>query len=173
MAILKIFTYPAPVLTQKAAPVTVFDKKMQTFFDNMIETMYTDDGVGLAAPQVGTSKQILIASPLNKPGTETVICNPVIEESRGSQMGPEGCLSFPGVFTEIPRAQWIRLRYQTRTGKTVVEEMEDFFARIIQHEMDHLNGILLIDRVNLIAREKLLAEYVANGGVRKKPKKRE
>ena len=171
MAILKIYTYPAQILTQKSKPVEVFDKKMQTFFDNMIETMYTDDGVGLAAPQVGISKQILIASPQNKPGTETVICNPIIEEARGSQIGPEGCLSFPGIFAEIPRAQWIRLRYQTRTGKTVVAEIEDFFARIIQHEMDHLNGILLIDRVNLIAREKLLAEYIENGGVRKKAKK--
>ena len=172
MAILKIYTYPAQILTQKAVPVTVFDKKMQTFFDNMIETMYTDDGVGLAAPQVGVSKKILIASPQNKPGTETIICNPVIEDSRGSQIGPEGCLSFPGIFAEIPRAQWIRLSYQTRTGKKVVEEIEDFFARIIQHEMDHLSGILLIDRVNIVAREKLLAEYIENGGVRKKAKKR-
>ena len=65
MAILKIYTYPAQILTQKAVPVTVFDKKMQSFFDNMIETMYTDDGVGLAAPQVGVSKKILIASPQN------------------------------------------------------------------------------------------------------------
>ena len=172
MAILKIFTYPAQVLTQKAVPVSVFDKKMQTFFNNMIETMYTDDGVGLAAPQVGISKQVLIASPQNKPGTETIICNPVIEDSSGSQIGPEGCLSFPGVFAEIPRAQWIRLKYQTRTGKIVVEEMEDFFARIIQHEMDHLNGLLLIDRLNMVAREKLLAEYQENGNVRKKAKKR-
>jgi len=171
MTILKIHTYPAQILAQKAVPVTVFDKKMQTFFDNMIETMYTDDGVGLAAPQVGISKQILIASPQNKPGTESIICNPVIEDSEGSQIGHEGCLSFPGIFTEVPRAQWIRLRYQNCKGEVVVHEMEDFFARIIQHEMDHLKGILFIDRVNMVEREKLIAEYIKNGGVRKKTKK--
>lgn len=171
MSVLKIYTYPEPVLAQKAKPITVFDKKMQRFFDDMIETMYTDDGVGLAAPQVGISKQILIASPKNQPGTEVVICNPVIEESRGTQIGPEGCLSFPGVFADVPRADWIRLRYQDRHGKTVVQELKDFFARVVQHEMDHLNGILLIDRVNLVTREKLLAEYAQLGGLKKKQKK--
>ncbi|HCM43133.1 MAG TPA: peptide deformylase [Candidatus Omnitrophota bacterium] len=168
MAILPIRTYPDPVLTQKAKLVEVFDKKMQRFFDDMIDTMYTDDGVGLAAPQVGVSKQILIASPQNQPGTEIVICNPVIETSGGTQMGPEGCLSFPGVFADVPRAQWIQLRYQDRKGQTVVVKIEDFFARIVQHEMDHLNGFLLIDRVNLVTREKLLAEYAAGGGKKKK-----
>jgi len=171
MAILKIHTYPDQVLTQKAGLVTTFDKKAQRFFDDMIETMYTDDGVGLAAPQVGISKQILIASPQNEPCTEIIICNPVIEESKGSQMGPEGCLSFPGVYADVPRAQWIRLRYQDRNGKVIIEPIEDFFARIVQHEMDHLNGILLIDRVNLVTREKLLQEYAEKGGVRKKSKK--
>jgi peptide deformylase len=171
MSILKIHTYPDLVLTKKAKSVDVFDKKMQRFFDDMIETMYTDDGVGLAAPQVGVSKQILIASPQNEPGTETVICNPVIEKSEGSQIGPEGCLSFPGIYADVPRAQWIRLRYQDRTGKIVISEIADFFARIVQHEMDHLNGVLLIDRVNLVMREKLLAEYAEKGGQRKKRKK--
>lgn len=171
MPVLKIYTYPEPVLLRKANPVVVFEKKTQRLFDDMIETMYTDDGVGLAAPQVGVSKQILIASPKNEPGTETVICNPVIEESEGNQIGPEGCLSFPGVYAEVPRAQWIRLRYQTRTGKIIVQEMEDFFARIIQHEMDHLNGVLLIDRVNMVTRERLLAEYAQKKHLPKKVKK--
>ncbi len=168
MSILKIFTHPNPVLTQKASPVDTFSKKTQHFFDDMIDTMYADDGVGLAAPQVGISKQVLIASPQNQPGTEIVICNPIIEKSEGVQIGPEGCLSFPGIYADVPRARWIRLRYLDRNGKTVISEIEDFFARIIQHEMDHLNGVLLIDRVNLVVREKLLAEYIANGGQRKK-----
>lgn len=171
MSVLKIYTYPDPILARKAKEVSLFDKKTQRFFDDMIETMYTDDGVGLAAPQVGVSKQILIASPQNEPGTETVICNPVIEKFEGTQIGPEGCLSFPGVFADVPRAKWIRLRYQTRTGKVVIQELEDFFARIIQHEMDHLNGLLLIDRVNLVTREKLLAEYAHKAQQPKKIKK--
>ncbi len=170
MAILKIYTYPSPVLVQKTQPIAVFGSKMQRLFDDMIETMYTDDGVGLAAPQVGISKSILIASPQNKPGTETVICNPVIEKAEGTQMAPEGCLSFPGIFAEVSRAQKILLKYQNRDGKIIRMEAEDFFARIIQHEMDHLNGVLLIDRVNLVAREKLLIEYAQAGGKRLKRK---
>ncbi len=170
MSILKIYTYPNPVLTVKAKSVETFGTKAQRLFDDMIDTMYTDGGVGLAAPQVGISKSILIASPQNKPGTEIVICNPVIEKSEGTQIGPEGCLSFPGVFAEVLRAEWIQLRYQNRKGKTVTAELEGFFARIIQHEMDHLNGVLLIDRVNLVDREKLLAEYAKAGGKRVKRK---
>ncbi len=159
MALLKIHTYPDPILKQKAEPLTDFGVKEQKLFDDMIETMYLEDGVGLAAPQVGVSKRILIASPNMKEGEEYVIVNPEILSATGREIGKEGCLSLPDIMGEVERAKKIRLRYQDRTGKFIEVEIKDFFARIIQHEMDHLDGILLIDRVDFNQRQELLAQY--------------
>ena len=163
MALLKIIVYPNPVLTQKSEPLTQFGSAEQKLFDDMIETMYLEDGVGLAAPQIGISKRILIASPTLKEGEEYIFVNPEVYESSGAQKGPEGCLSFPGVSAEIVRAKKIRVRYQDRYGKPQDIEAKDFFARIILHEMDHLNGILLIDRIEFEKRNIFLAEYQQNG----------
>lgn len=159
MALLKIHTYPDPVLAKKAERVTDFGSEQQKFFDDMIETMYVEDGVGLAAPQVGVSKQIMIVSPRARRGEEMVIVNPDIYETQGQQMGPEGCLSFPGISGDVLRATKIKVRYQDRNGNAVEAEFSDFTARVIQHENDHLNGILLIDRVSFSDRQKLLDEY--------------
>ena len=159
MAKLKIHTYPDPILKQIAGPLTDFGPKMQKLFDDMIETMYQDDGVGLAAPQVGVSFQILIASPAMKAGEEYVIVNPEIIQEWGRESAAEGCLSLPGLAVEIARAKQILLRYQDRQGKAQEVKLKDFFARIVQHEMDHLRGILLIDRVPFNERLALLAEY--------------
>ena len=163
MSRLKIVTYPHPVLSQKAEPVTAFGPKEQKLFEDMIETMYVEDGVGLAAPQVGLSKRILIASPTMKPGEEYVIVNPEIYETSGSEKGPEGCLSFPGISAEVVRAKKIKLRYQDRNGKKHDAEVRDFFARIIQHELDHLDGVLFIDRVDFAKRHELLSLYQSQG----------
>ena len=159
MALLKIRYYPDPVLEKKAEKVSDFGPEMQTFFDDMIETMFVEDGVGLAAPQVGVSKQILIAAPTMKKGEEFVIVNPEILEEHGRETGMEGCLSFPGISAKVARAKQILLRYQDRQGNVKEEKVKDFFARIVQHEMDHLNGVLLIDRVDFNQRQQLLAEY--------------
>lgn len=159
MKLLKIRIYPDPILTQKAVTVTDFGPEQQAFFDDMIETMYVEDGVGLAAPQVGVSQRILIASPRGKRGEEHVIVNPEIYEAHGREVAAEGCLSFPGLSVEIPRATKIRLRYQDRHGKSVDVELKNFFARVIQHEMDHLNGILMIDHLSFMDRQRILAEY--------------
>jgi len=159
MSILKIKTYPDPILKKKAATVTQFGPEEQKLFDNMIETMYEEDGVGLAAPQVGVSKRIFIASPTMTQGEEYVFVNPEIIEVRGRELGLEGCLSLPGISGEIPRAKVIRFKALDRSGKPVEMEIKDFFARIIQHELDHLNGILLIDRVDFDKRQELLASY--------------
>lgn len=159
MALLKIRTYPDPVLKLKASPWTDFTPKGQKFFEDMIETMHIEDGVGLAAPQVGISKKVLIACPKSKRGEEYVIVNPEIIESSGTEIGSEGCLSFPGVTADVIRAKVIKLRYQDRHGKHHEDILKDFFARVIQHEMDHLDGILLIDRINFNQRQKLLKEY--------------
>lgn len=159
MALLKIKTYPDPVLKKKAEPLHQFDPEEQKLFDDMIETMYAEDGVGLAAPQVGISKRILIASPTMTQGEEYVFVNPEIFETRGRELGLEGCLSLPGISGEIARAKIVRFRALDRKGQPLEMEVKDFFARIIQHELDHLNGILLIDRVDFDKRQELLAAY--------------
>lgn len=159
MAKLKIKLYPDAVLKKKAEPLADFGPVMQKFFDDMIATMYGEDGVGLAAPQVGMSKRILIASPTVTPGEEYVIVNPEIYDARGQEIGIEGCLSLPGVSGKVTRAKKIRVRFQDRHGKPHDIDVQDFFARIIQHEIDHLDGILLIDRVDFDKRQQLLAGY--------------
>ena len=159
MTLLKIKTYPDPVLKKVAEPVVRFGADDQKVFNDMIETMYQADGVGLAAPQVGISKRILIASPTMTPGEEYVFVNPEIVESRGRQLSLEGCLSLPGISGEIPRAKIIHFRAQDRKGNPIEMTVKDFFARIIQHEIDHLNGVLLIDRVDFDKRQELLAAY--------------
>ena len=159
MAIIKIRTYPDPVLKKKSEPLTQFGPPEQKLFNDMIETMYVEDGVGLAAPQIGVSKRVLIACPTIKKGEEYVIVNPEILESSGREAGPEGCLSLPGITGEVTRAKKIKLRWQDRTGEVKTAEIKDFFARIVQHEMDHLDGILLIDRVDFNQRQEILAQY--------------
>ena len=159
MALLKIKTYPDPILKQKAQPVSEFGSMEQRLFDDMIETMWVDDGVGLAAPQVGISKRIFIAVPTLKKGEEFVVVNPKIISLSGRELGIEGCLSLPGISGEVPRAIKVSLRYQDRFGTVREIEAKDFFARVIQHEMDHLDGILLIDRVDFAQRQAILGQY--------------
>lgn len=159
MALLKIRIYPDPVLSRKAEIVTDFGLEQQNFFDDMIETMYVEDGVGLAAPQVGVSKRIFVVSPRGKRGEEHVIVNPEVYEAHGREIETEGCLSFPGLAVDVPRATRIKVRYQDRHGKKVEVELKNFFARVIQHELDHINGVLMIDYLNFMDRQKLLAQY--------------
>ena len=159
MAILQVKTYPDAILKKKAEPLVHFGPQEQKFLDDMIETMYAEDGVGLAAPQIGVSKRVFVASPTMTHGEEYIFVNPEILEARGRELGLEGCLSLPGISGEIPRAKVIRFRALDRHGKPVEMEVRDLFARIIQHELDHLNGILLIDRVDFDKRQELLASY--------------
>ena len=159
MAKLRIRTYPDPVLKKKAAPVTDFGPAVQKLFDDMITTMHTSDGVGLAAPQIGISQQIFIACPNMRHGEEHVMVNTVIEKKSGTTVAAEGCLSLPGISGEIVRATKLRLTFQDRHGRKHTVECEDFFARVIQHEMDHLHGILLIDHFSGKKREELLTQY--------------
>jgi peptide deformylase len=159
MAKLKIRTYPDPILKKKAAPVTDFGPAMQKLFTDMIETMHASDGVGLAAPQIGISQQIFIACPTMRRGEEYVMVNAVIEKKWGAAAAPEGCLSLPGISGEMVRAAKLRLSVQDRRGRKCLVEIEDFFARVIQHEMDHLNGVLLIDHFKGAVRERMIENY--------------
>lgn len=159
MALLEIKTYPDTILAKVAEPVTDFGPKAQSFFDDLIETMWVKDGVGLAAPQVGVSKRVFVAAPTMKKGEEFVIVNPEISDTKGRELGPEGCLSLPGIDGEVARATRLHLKYQDRHGKYHEMDLQDFFARVILHENDHIDGILFIDRVDFEQRQRLLAEY--------------
>ncbi len=156
---LKVRIYPDPILKKKAEPLDTFGPTEQKLFDDMIETMYVEDGVGIAAPQIGVSKRIFIACPTMKRGEEFVVVNPEILEVKGREVGAEGCLSLPGVSGDIPRAKKVRFRFHDRAGEVQEMEVKDLFARIIQHELDHLDGILLIDRVDFNQRQQILAQY--------------
>ncbi len=162
MAILKLETYPSEVLRKVAKPVSEITPELVKLIQNMIQTMYTEDGVGLAAPQVGISQRIIIASPQAKPGTERVYLNPEIIEKEGEELGLEGCLSLPGIAAEVLRAKKITFSAMDLDGNKQKIKAEGFFARIIQHEIDHLDGKLFIDRVAFPERRELLDSLKKN-----------
>ncbi|AIE59602.1 peptide deformylase [Bacillus methanolicus] len=146
MAVKKIVTYPAEILEKQCEPVTVFDKKLSKLLNNMYDTMIEYDGVGLAAPQIGVNKQIAIVDIDDETGPIELI-NPEIMETSGEQSGPEGCLSFPGLYGEVTRPYFVKVKAQDRKGKSFIIEAEDFLARAIQHEIDHLHGVLFISKI--------------------------
>lgn len=156
---LKVVVFPNPILTKKASPVSKIGPAEKTLIEQMIHTMYEEGGVGLAAPQVGVSKRIFIASPDGRRGEEMVFVNPVILSSAGEQTGPEGCLSLPGIASEVCRAKILEFECLDRNGKYIRGSATDFLARIIQHELDHLDGKLLLDRVDFNQRQELLDHY--------------
>ncbi len=160
MAKLKVLQYPDPVLSKKSLPVGHLTDKDLRLIREMIEIMYEEEGVGLAAPQVGVSKRIIVVSPRAVRGEEQVYINPEITYfSEQQEIGLEGCLSVPNVSCEVRRAKKIMLKALMMEGKQLVEELQNFPARIVQHEIDHLNGILLIDRVDFNQRQALLGSY--------------
>ena len=155
MAILEIRKYPDDVLKKKALPVEKVDKNLQRLIDNMIETMYAAPGIGLAAPQVGVSKKLLVIDISSKEEKTPliVLINPEITESDGLIDSEEGCLSLPDYTTIVKRADWLIVKGLDREGNPIEMECTGLLARAIQHEMDHLDGVLLIDRISAIKRE--------------------
>lgn len=147
---LKIVEFPDPVLRRATRPVTVFDEVLKTFVDEMTIVMKDDDGVGIAAPQVGVSKKVAVVC---FEGERYVLVNPVIVEATGTQRGEEGCLSFPGIFGEVERAERVVVECQDETGAKRRHEAEGFVARAFQHEIEHLEGKLLIDHFSPMKRE--------------------
>ncbi|WP_334111158.1 peptide deformylase [Thermodesulfitimonas autotrophica] len=143
MAVFKIVEIGDPVLREKAQPVTKITPALLRLLDDMTETMYAYHGVGLAAPQVGVSKRVIVVDAGK--GLYQLI-NPEIIAVSGSETDREGCLSIPGVWGEVTRAAAVTVRGLNRSGETVEIEAEGFFARALQHEIDHLDGILFIDR---------------------------
>ena len=144
MAVLEVMKTGHPVLKQIAEPVEFVNKKIRQLLDDMAETMYKTDGVGLAAPQVNVSKRIIVLDDGN--GLIEVI-NPEIVKKEGSQVGLEGCLSVPELFGDVERYDKIEVHGINRNNKKIKIKAEGFLARIFQHEIDHLNGILFVEKL--------------------------
>ena len=121
--------------------------------------MYETDGVGLAAPQVGISKRVVVVDSRQSPEEKMVLVNPSIAKREGEELMQEGCLSVPGAFTDVKRSARVEVVAQDLTGEKIRFTAEGFLARIIQHEVDHLDGLLFIDRLDVIAREQALADW--------------
>ncbi|WP_457786385.1 peptide deformylase [Geobacillus sp. Geo 8.1] len=146
MAVLSIVMHPNPILEQPCAPVTIFDRRLGRLLDDMYETMLAADGVGLAAPQIGVAEQVAVVNVGDEHGRIELI-NPVVIEARGEQVDVEGCLSFPGLFGEVPRAKFVKVRAQNRRGRPFTLSATGFLARALQHEIDHLHGVLFTSKV--------------------------
>jgi peptide deformylase len=154
---LALAVYGNPVLRRRAAEVTAFDAELAALSRRMFEVMYEEEGVGLAAPQVGVSLRIAVLDvPLEDGGSHVgVLVNPEIVETRGEQRAQEGCLSIPGLRDDVTRHQWLTVRAFDLDGRPFVLECTDLLARAVQHEVDHLNGVLYIDRLSPVRRRLL------------------
>jgi peptide deformylase len=157
MALRTIVTLPDEVLKRKAHAVTKFDEKLQVLIDDMIETMRAAPGVGLAAPQVAVSERVIVVEyPENEEDEEAepklyVLVNPeIVKASNETIVGVEGCLSIPNIVGEVERAQAITVKGRNRHGQPVRLKLKDWTARIFQHEVDHVNGVLFTDRATQV-----------------------
>ena len=150
MALMKIYSYPEPVLKEKAAPVTEFDENLKQLVDDMAETMYAAPGIGLAAPQVGISKRLTVIDCASKdePSQLIALVNPEIIAKEGEVCEEEGCLSVPGYYAKVHRSAAVQVRFQDVEGNTKVIEAEGLMAVACQHEIDHLDGILFVDHLS-------------------------
>jgi len=144
--------YPDPVLRERARPVEQFDDALADLAREMVKTMNEADGLGLAGPQVGLALSIVVVSGDTRPGGEIVLVNPEIVETGGWEVADEGCLSFPGIYVKIGRFYRVRARYRDPRGEPQELEAEGLLARAIQHELDHLDGRLLVDRMSSVQR---------------------
>jgi peptide deformylase len=155
MAKLTILEFPDPRLRTKAAPVTEVDDKLRVLIDDMFETMYAAPGIGLAATQVDVHLRLLVADVSSDKSDPHVLINPEILEKDGVQVSDEGCLSVPGYYEEVERAEHIRVRFLDREGVAQETEATGLLAVCIQHEMDHLEGKLFVDYLSEAKRQRI------------------
>ena len=155
MAVRPVRLYGDPVLRQRAAEVKEFDGTLASLLDEMRETMKAYNGVGLAANQVGVLQRVLIVDVPREDGPRQryVLINPVIERRSGTIKGEEGCLSIPGIWEEVTRSKKITVRAVDEQGKPFEIEADDYLARAIQHEVDHLDGVLFVDRLSALKKQ--------------------
>ena len=155
MAKLRILEFPDPRLRKKAVPVEVVDDQLRGLIDDMFETMYDAPGIGLAATQVDVHRRLLVADVSSDKSEPWVLINPVIVAKDGTEVTEEGCLSVPGYYEEVERAENIRVRYLDRDGKEVESEFDGLLAVCVQHEMDHLEGKLFVDYLSEAKRQRI------------------
>ena len=155
MAKLKILVFPDPRLRTTASPVAVVDDALRGLIDDMFETMYSAPGIGLAATQVDVHQRFLIADVSAHGDDPHALINPVILEKDGVTVSEEGCLSVPGYYEEVERAEHIRVRYQDRSGEEIETDMEGTLAICVQHEIDHLDGKLFVDYLSEAKRSRI------------------
>lgn len=155
MAVLEIVTYPNPVLTRRAEEVEKVDRKIRKLIRDMVDTMYANGGVGLAAPQVGVSKRIAVVDIRIYDPSSTLICivNPEVVAEGEEIIHEEGCLSVPGCVNGVKRRKWIKVRGLSERGKEIEIEGEGMLAIALQHEIDHLDGKVILDRMSRIKRD--------------------
>ena len=155
MGVLEIVTYPDPVLTRRADEVEEVDGKIRKLISDMVDTMYANGGIGLAAPQVGVSKRVVVVDVrLYDPSTSLIsIVNPEVVAEGEEIIHEEGCLSVPGCVEGIKRRNWIKVRGLNERGREIEVEGEEMLAIALQHEIDHLNGRVILDRMSRVKRD--------------------
>ena len=158
MAILQILRYPDPRLHKVAKPVAVVDEEIRKFARNMAETMYAAPGVVLAATQVDVHKQLIVIDLSEIRDQLLVLINPQILESRGKSDCEEGCLSVPGIFEKVARAEWVKVRALDVNGKSFTLEATGMLSVCIQHEMDHLKGKVFVEYLSRLKQNRILSK---------------
>ncbi len=155
MAILTILEFPDPRLRKTAVPVEIVDDELGTVIDDMFETMYAAPGIGLAATQIDVHQRLLVADVSLEKNEPLVLINPVIRQKDGFEVTEEGCLSVPGYFEEVERAETIYVSYLDRDGRETEGEFGGLLAVCIQHEIDHLDGKLFVDYLSEAKRQRI------------------
>ena len=162
MAILKVLRYGDPALRRGAEPVGDVTPEIRRIIADMTETMYDEVGIGLAAPQVDISKRLIVIADEEGRGVQALL-NPAIVDRGGEMTGEEGCLSIPGVFAPVTRAAWVKVEARSVDGQPVTINARGLRSRVLQHEIDHLDGVLFIDRVDPMLRDRIKRKIKKEG----------
>ena len=162
MAVLKVRKYGDPALRRSAEPVGEVTQEIRLIIADMTETMYDEVGIGLAAPQVGISKRLIVIADEEGRGVQALL-DPAIVDRGGEVTGEEGCLSIPGVYAPVTRAAWVRVEARSVDGQPLTMNARGLRARVLQHEIDHLDGVLFIDRVDPMVRDRIKRKIKKEG----------
>ncbi len=160
--VLKVRKYGDPILRRKADPIPAVTAEIRKLIADMVESMYHQVGIGLAAPQVGIPLRLIVVDDNTGGGAKPLI-NPTITTRGGSTIGEEGCLSVPGIFAPVERAEWVRVEALDGEGEPLTLEARGLPARVIQHEIDHLDGILFLDRLDTVTRDRIKRKIKKEG----------